>query len=205
MNDENDDFLSQVRDAIVDKSIEGVVGVVINAVISGLGKIGTTPVGNIENIWIDFSEEDARIHLKFRVDNLKDISCLVAIYFYFQDGTVLEDANNSYCSAAGQVAVSIDFVPPYESTNYDDFILSIPCDELHLPPGKHDLKFHVDLYEQVTQKCFARSDAHSFQVDIYTEEAYSGETPKTPTLILIGFICSGIIISGVISFFVWLN
>jgi hypothetical protein len=205
MDDENDDFLDQVRDAMVDKSIEGVVGVVINAVIARLGKIGAAPRGSIENIWIDSDEENVRVHLKFVVDNLKDIPCLTVIYFYLQDGTPLEDTNNSYRSNAGQVAASVDFVPPYESSKYDDFILFIPYEELHLPPGKHDLKLDIYLFERVTQKYFANFGIHHFQVDIYPEETYSEEASESYTFILIGFICLGIIIFGIISLFVWLN
>jgi hypothetical protein len=87
-----------------------------------------------------------KIHAKFDVDNVKDIPCRAAAYFYFNSGGKLTSNSNSYGTSDGQVCVSDGFTPPHEGTMYNNFELFMPYGELNMADGKHDLKFYIKLY-----------------------------------------------------------
>ncbi len=110
-----------------------------------------SPRGKFHEIWVDHnahkgSEKGMKIHAKFEVSNLKDVSCRAAAYFYYSSGNRLKDYNNLFCSKDGFVSIGKDFNPGYEESIYNDFELFMPYSELHMNDGKHDLKFYIALY-----------------------------------------------------------
>lgn len=110
-----------------------------------------TPKGKFHRIWVDhnISKNDRKgmkIHAEFEVDNVKDVPCRIAAYFYYSSGGELKDYNDSYSTTGGQVSVGETFTPSYEGTIYDDFELFMPYSELHMADGQYDLKFDIHIY-----------------------------------------------------------
>lgn len=104
-----------------------------------------------KDIWVDYDvyqdgKKGMRIHVKFGIDNFKGKEAYVAIYFQDKDGNFLKDNNGKYRSDNGNVAVFGSFTPLYDQTDFTDFKLFMPYDELDLTrSGKQDLKMDVDI------------------------------------------------------------
>lgn len=112
-----------------------------------------TPNSNIkvsfDRVWVDYNvtekgRKGMRIHVKFSVKNLKEMSCDVAIYFQKKDGTSLASSDSDF-SRNGNLAIFSPLKPAYDDTVYNDVQLFMPYDELNLKRGRHDLKMDVDL------------------------------------------------------------
>jgi len=69
------------------------------------------------------------------------------VRFYYSNGTVLKDSNNLYKATDGQVSVSSNFIPIFETSTFNDFVMFMPYDELHLIKGNHRLKFNVGIFD----------------------------------------------------------
>jgi hypothetical protein len=130
------------------------------------------PRGKFHKIWVDHnfgsgSTKGMRIHIKFEVDNLKDVSCRVIAYFHFQSGIKLKsNENSSYRTSDNQVCVGSNFEPSYNESTYNDFPLFIPYSEFGISStGIHELKFEVSLYVKKTNHFFAQS--HWVYFDYY--------------------------------------
>lgn len=102
-----------------------------------------------------------QIHIKFSVEGMLNKQGDCVIWFYFSNGSMLKDYNNSYRSSNGQVAVSRKFKPSYESCIFNDFVIFMPYDELHLSHGSHNLKFDIGLFDH-NNKHMETSDYTSF-------------------------------------------
>lgn len=103
-----------------------------------------------EKLWVDFdafenNRKGMRIHVKFRVFNMKEADSYLAIYFETKTGEKLKTENTAYRSQTGQVAVYRSLKPGYEESIYDDLQLFMPYDELKLRSGRHDLKMDADV------------------------------------------------------------
>ena len=114
----------------------------------------TGPEAHVLKIWVDHNQFEGvvkgmRIHVNFKVDNLKGGRGSVNAYFYYANGNPLKDFNKSYRTIDGNVSVGREFQPGYVNTLYeDDFHIFMPYSELHMSPGKHDLKFNVEIFER---------------------------------------------------------
>ena len=109
------------------------------------------PAGEVQKVWVDHSVYDKqvkgmRIHFKFSARNLKDRQCQANAYFYFSSGKPLKDFNGRYKTTDGDVAARGNFTPKYVSSVFEDFLIFMPYDELHMSAGKTDLKLVVKLY-----------------------------------------------------------
>ena len=110
------------------------------------------PKGKFHQVWVDHNIEQngrkgMRIHVKFDVDNVKDVSCRATAYFYFSSGSKLKSkSNSSYNTSNGYVCVGKGFTPTYEGAIYEDFVLFMPYGELNMADGEHSLKFYIALY-----------------------------------------------------------
>lgn len=107
----------------------------------------------IEKVWtehdvINNSEKGMNVHIKFSSRNRKGLKGNYSVYFYYDDGSPLKDLNNSHATADGNVAHNKEFIPVYENSDYNDMILFMPYSELHLNPGKYDLKFFVVIWDK---------------------------------------------------------
>lgn len=115
----------------------------------------TTSTGitaTFDSVWIDYNitekgELGMRIHTKFSVTNMKAKDGSLRIYFQKSDGTALKSADGNYESKLGNVAAFTDIKPGYDTTDYKDLATFMPYGELHLGPGKHNLKMDVDLID----------------------------------------------------------
>lgn len=119
----------------------------------------------INRIWEEHNvfqdqKKGMKIHIKFNTYNMQNVQGKSIAYFYYNDGTVLKDNNNSYRNSNGQVIVEQNFKPTYKETIYEDFVLFMPYNELHLPSeGETNLKTHVVLQVSTTPtKKLATSD-----------------------------------------------
>lgn len=167
------DFFNHLIESATEKAAEKTAEIVVDGIFNSFQSSSSVSTGikykgKIEKIWIDYdtqqnNQKGILIHFKFNVDNLKDVKCRAAIYFYFKSGIALKDINNNYYATDGQVCVGKDFTPPYEESIYKDFTVFMPYDELHLPEGKHELKIHINLYEPIAKIEIARSNDHHFR------------------------------------------
>lgn len=116
----------------------------------------TTSSGEItarfDSVWIDYNVTEKgqygmRIHTKFSVDNMKNMDGSLRIYFQKSDGTSLKSSDGNFESTLGNVAAFNDIRPGYDITDYKDLATFMPYSELHLGPGKHNLKLDIDLID----------------------------------------------------------
>lgn len=125
------------------------------------------PNGKIQSLRVESAvAEDGKmgvqIHVKFDINNLKDIECGVAAYFYNASVEPLKDINNSFANKAGHVSVGQTYKPTFPKSSYEDFPLFLPYEELHLSRGDHKLKVFASLW--VGDKTLAQSEWVDFQV-----------------------------------------
>ncbi|HEY0462005.1 MAG TPA: hypothetical protein VGC97_22925 [Pyrinomonadaceae bacterium] len=108
------------------------------------------PNTEFEKIWVDYNVREngrlgMRIHVKFTVNNMKDVDSYMAVYFEKADGAKLISTNRKFSSDDGQAAVFRATKPGYDETVYKDLDVFMPYDELKLGRGRYDLKMDVDL------------------------------------------------------------
>jgi uncharacterized protein YgiM (DUF1202 family) len=129
--------------------------------------INTNISATINRIWEEHNvfqdqQKGMKIHVKFNTYNMQNMQGRCIAYFYHNNGAALKDNNNSYRSSDGQVSVGQNFKPGYKETLYEDFILFIPYNELHLPSeGRTNLKARIVLQGSSTttqSKKLATSD-----------------------------------------------
>jgi hypothetical protein len=119
----------------------------------GDNSLGGAPAATAtyEDMWVDYDvtengRKGMRIHVKFRVFNMKNIDSYLAIYFEKKNGDKLKTNNNAYASSTGQVALYRSLLPSYDETVYDDINKFMPYDELNISgSGKFDLKMEIDV------------------------------------------------------------
>lgn len=108
------------------------------------------PDAVFERMWIDYNvmEGDVkgmRIHVKFRIYNLKDMNCNLVVYFLDNNNKPLKDYNKKYYSTQGNVAIFEKLKPAYDRTVYDDLQMFLPYKELDLLDGNYNLKLDAKL------------------------------------------------------------
>lgn len=109
-----------------------------------------------KKVWLEENAEEGglkgvRIHAHFNVTNLLGQNCRAVAWFYnASTGEPLEDFNNKFATSSGEVSVGMDFAPNYSSADFTDFQMFIPYEELHLPEGKHQIRFHVGLFHRLS-------------------------------------------------------
>lgn len=92
------------------------------------------------------------IHVDLNIDNSRGKKCSAVAWFYYADGTVLRDIDNSYRTPNGQVATYMDFTPIYDNSHFADQQLFMPYSEFDLrTSGLYRLKFKVGLFSGVDQ------------------------------------------------------
>ncbi|HKP53216.1 MAG TPA: hypothetical protein VJ183_11265 [Chloroflexia bacterium] len=147
--------------------------IVETAVAAETATAGAAPVigakANIQSMTVDHNvtqsgEKGMLIHLKFTIDNVKGRDCKASAYFYYATGEKLLDTNGKLNTTDGQVAVSTDFKPGFDSTQYDDLTIFMPVSELDLPAGEFDLKFRVEIYNLPKVGSLATSEFYEFNV-----------------------------------------
>jgi hypothetical protein len=111
------------------------------------------PSATIERVWLEHNVFDGyrrkgmRIHIKFSQKNMLGRSGEVAAYFAFENGSDLKDFNGTYRTRDGKVSCGTRFNSKYESSTFEDYVLFMPVEELHLGPGRHSLKFNITIWD----------------------------------------------------------
>lgn len=114
------------------------------------GTSANAPDATCEKLWVDYDVVEngvkgMRIHVRFRVFNLKNIDTYLAFYFEMKNGDKLLTNNKAYRSQSGQVAIYKSLKPGYDESVYDDMQVFMPYDEFNLGKGKFDLKLDADV------------------------------------------------------------
>ena len=148
----------------------------LSVILLGCNYAYSQATAKIENIWqthhvVKDNEQGMNIHIKFSFTDMLNKTGRCSVYFYSATGSVLEDTNQRFRSANGQVSTGVPFTPNITDGIYNNFVLFIPYAELHLPSGRHDIKFDVTIFDDNRQP-ITQSDFQECQVDwsppIYT-------------------------------------
>jgi serine/threonine-protein kinase len=130
----------------------------------------TSPSGNFVKVWADHNvQREGRtgmlIHSHFVIQGARQATCQIAAYFYYANGDVLKDFDQDYRASDGQASVGEEFTPQYDSTEFEDYTLFMPYDELHMEAGNHDLKFDMQVHHQPSGKVAVQSPYVSFTLN----------------------------------------
>lgn len=120
------------------------------------------------NVTDGYGRIGMRLFLEFNVHDMKGVQGYAGAYFYFSDGTVLKDSDETYYDVNGNVSTGEYFTPGYDSTVYRDFVLFIPYEQLHLKTGTlHECQFHVEIFSGAGGgwTSLVRSESVGFTVD----------------------------------------
>ena len=117
-----------------------------------VGAWGQTVSAKIENIWVDYDvskdgEKGMNIHIKFSFTNMLNTTGWCVAFFCDENGNALKDYNQRYNDAGGNISSGTQFTPNIENGIYNDWILFMPYDELHLNNGTHSLKFSIAIFD----------------------------------------------------------
>lgn len=104
----------------------------------------------INRVWVEHNKlqglvKGMKIHVAFDTYNVRGVQGSCNAYFFFANGNKLMDYNMQYRAIDGQVSTYANFLPSYDATTYNDFVLFIPYSELHIN-GAADCKFHVEIH-----------------------------------------------------------
>lgn len=129
-----------------------------------------TPSGNFVKVWADHNvQRDGRtgmlIHAHFIIQGARQDTCQIAAYFYYANGEILKDFDQDYRASDGQASVGEEFTPEYDSTEFEDYTLFMPYDELHMEAGNHELKFDLQVHHQPSGKVAVQSEYTSFTLN----------------------------------------
>lgn len=108
-----------------------------------------TPTATIHKSWLEHNvicggTKCIAIHGKVCVEGMKNKKVEIAAYMMQDKGVGHPDTNGKFRSSDGFVAVSNSIKAPYETTNWADFTLYLPNEELHAAPGK--AIYYIRLY-----------------------------------------------------------
>ena len=126
--------------------------------------------GTFVKTWVDHNiQDDGRsgmlIHAHFVIEGARQDSCQATAYFHYENGEILKNFDDDFGTPNGQVAVWDNFTPEYDSTEFEDFKLFIPYDELHMAVGHHELKFNLQLHHLPSGTMVVESPFESFTLD----------------------------------------
>lgn len=89
------------------------------------------------------------IKVNFTANQLQNDNCTLSAYFFQESGKPLNDSNNNYGTTDGYVSTWREFTPDYTNSNYNEFVLFIPYNELHLiKSGVHNVKFYLQAFKK---------------------------------------------------------
>ncbi len=121
----------------------------------------------INRIWVDHNtfnggQKGMMIHIDFEVNGLKNHTINPVAYFYYSNGNRLNDYDGYYRTTDGQVSIGDTSNADYEGTQWKDFKLFMPYNQLHMGTGNYDLKFQIEIHDKTSGKSLLRSDYQGF-------------------------------------------
>lgn len=114
------------------------------------------------------NEFGMKILVDFHVNYMRNKQGEINAYFYLlknDNFSKLMDCNKNYYSKDGQVCAGLKFAPTLPQQQCNNFALFIPYDELHLPRGKHNLNFNVQIFDNLNIS-IARSKDYYFEMNM---------------------------------------
>lgn len=126
--------------------------VIICLLLSGWCANAQQPSATFEKIWLEHNVmQDGvsclKVHVKFTVKNMRNQKCWVVAFFESPQGVGIPDKNGKYCSVKGEVSAYNFITPTSDNAIYNDVTITIPNDEIHFLPGKHDYFTRVVLFK----------------------------------------------------------
>lgn len=96
----------------------------------------------VKKTWIDHGVtrdgvEGMVVHTEFSIIGQKGKESKIVIFIKDENGNYVKDKNGRYCSTSGDICFSERFTPSYDNSNFSDYDIFVPYDELHLAAGKH--------------------------------------------------------------------
>lgn len=121
----------------------------------------------INRIWVDHNtfnggQKGMMIHIDFEVNGLKNHTINPVAYFYYSNGNRLNDYDGYYRTTDGQVSIGDTSNADYEGTQWKDFKLFMPYNQLHMGTGSYDLKFQIEIHDKTSGKSLLHSDYQGF-------------------------------------------
>lgn len=102
------------------------------------------------------------VHVKFNIRGMKGRKAYVIAYFESPKNKGVKDLNGKYCTYNGEVSASNQITPGYENTDYKDWVIFIPNDELHLKQGKNTYYCQVQITTAKGHELLATSEYEEF-------------------------------------------
>ena len=128
--------------------------------------------GKIEDVYVELVKKENQtgvmVRVKFSVNNMLNKQGRCVAYFYTENGEKLKDLNGNYCTVDGQVCIGDNVTPDYTNSEFPNYILFLPIDELHVTKkDKDDISFRkikVSVSLLYDGNRIAGSDYKDFQV-----------------------------------------
>ena len=99
------------------------------------------------------------LRTRFQVSGMKGQPGQIAVYFQHADGRPLADKDGKFRAGDGTVAVFEDFTPPYADSEYRDYRLFLPYDQLDLAvKGEFPLRARAVIWNRYTRETLDASD-----------------------------------------------
>lgn len=110
----------------------------------------TKPDAKFNNIWVDNNVTDngkvgMRIHVNFTIYNMLGKTAYMEVLVQKSNDEKVYGVTNNYRNKDGQLSVLKSFTPNYKDSNYKDFTVFLPYDEIVISSGRHSLKLDVDV------------------------------------------------------------
>ncbi len=103
----------------------------------------------VNRVWIDYNttqggKRGMLVHVNFEVTGLKDIDSKLAVRIAKSDDSFLPKSGAN-SNDDGQLEISFDMKPGYETTVYKDATVFIPYADMIIGKGQWDLRLDIDL------------------------------------------------------------
>jgi len=96
---------------------------------------------------VQSGKKGMRIHAYVKTNGMKGKQTEVTAYFQFSSGTKLKDFDQKYRTSDGYVCVTDRVTPSYDASEWKDFVLFIPYDQLHLAKGEHSCRYDIRVWD----------------------------------------------------------
>jgi hypothetical protein len=115
--------------------------------VNNAAKIARFGAGSMKHDVFKDGVKGLEIHHPLTASGMLGRELEVTCFFYYEGGDPLKDFNQRYYTLNGNVSVMDKVTVNYAEANWADFTHFIPYDELHLSPGKTDLKLNCEAFD----------------------------------------------------------
>ena len=130
-------------------------------------------INKVKAIPYQSGDQGMTIGLDINVDNLQNVECFAAAYFYDSNGNPLGGDDRNYHTSDNQVCTVTYFTPSYVSSNYENLELYLPYNALCLPYGHYRLKVDIVLRISSSGDYLFRDKTKTFQVAVQADGSKS--------------------------------